>query len=499
MKFSDFFNIFRPKKTAVPTKQPTESIAASMLRSARPSPRAHDDFSQAMIDVNNNELVTESERSRIRAMCKKEYLDNPLARNIARNFAMGVYGPGPALQVHTDNELMNDVVENIFSRWREATELDGKFVTAIQSLFYDGESFIHFFPSPGKPGGIDIELLEARRITEPHNAGFDAHRLEGITYNDFNEPVWYDVLEENQNPQFRELPQTTIVPAAHIMHLFFEDVVNQKRGLPLLQSALEMLASLRRITDASLGAWELAAKMNLVIQTGMDAYNLVQCVPEDFDSSNGEVFAVEPFRTMPVPKDGGMTFLASGMTMNQVHSEHPTQQYSEHTETFQKIAGLAGGLPENLSTGSSAKYNFASAKMDYQLFSRYAGTCQKKLKRFLDKCLYLAVASLQGNGIKEVDEFVKLYPSESAIPTEWHFSNMLSSIDRSENATGDVQLLQAGLLTHREYCKRYGLDYETHMADWLEETRRINEVKIPETKPVGSNPTNESGNPQRND
>lgn len=498
MKFSEIFNIFRSKKTTVPTTQPTESVQASMLRSARPSARAHDDFSQAQIDVNNNMLVTETERSRIRAMCKKEYLDNPLARNIARNFTMGVYGPGPVLQIHSDDERINDVIESVFARWREATQLDWKFITAIQSLFYDGEAFLHFFPNPGKPGGIDIELLEARRVTEPHNVGFDVHRLEGITYNDYNEPVWYDVLEENQNPNYLELPQTTIVPATHIMHLFFEDVVNQKRGLPLLQSALEMLASLRRITDASLGAWELAAKMNLIIQTGMDAYNLVQCVPEDFDSSNGEVFAVEPFRTMPVPKDGGMTFLASGMTMNQVHSEHPTQQYSEHTETFQKIAGLSGGLPENLSTGSSAKYNFASAKMDYQLFSRYAGACQQKLKRFLDKCLFLSVASLQGSGNKDVDTFLDLYPVETALPTEWHFSNMLSSIDRSANASGDVQLLQAGLLTHREYCKRYGLDYEAHMADWIEETKRINEVKIPET-PTVSTTKNETGNTQRDD
>ena len=493
MKLSHFFSFFNRRKDKRPANASavSEVLQSGIVRSAKPSNRAHDDFAGTAIDQSNNLLVTEMERSRIRSMCKKEYLDNPLARNIARNFAMGVYGAGPVLQIHTENEALNDAIETLFRRWRAATALDWKFISAIQALFYDGESFFHFFPNPGCPGGIDLELIEARRVTEPFKAGFDPNRLEGITYNDFGEPLWYDVLEENQNPNFYNRPETTIVPASHIMHLFFEDVVNQKRGLPMLQSALEMLASMRRITDASLGAWELAAKMNLVIQTGMDAYELVQCIPRDLDN---EVYAVEPFKTVPVPKDGGMTFLATGMSMNQVKSEHPTQAYSEHTETFQKIAGLCGGLPENLATGSSAKYNFASAKMDYQLFSRYAGACQDKLRKFLDRCLEMAIGSLEGTGNKDVDEFLKAYPMGSTLPAEWHFANILSSIDRSTNASGDVQLLQAGLLTHREYCKRYGLDYEQHMADWIEETKRINAVKSPPEQSQGT-PINEVGNP----
>ena len=468
----------KPKKKVNLTAAVIEQLAGGLLRSSKLSARAHEDFRGTEIDQSNNLLVTETERSRLRSICKKEYLDNPLARNIARNFTMGVYGAGPVLQVHSDDEALNDEIEKIFANWRKAAELDWKFITAIQSLFYDGEAFFHFCVNPYMPGGIDVELLEARRIVEPYKVSFDPNRLEGITYNDFNEPVWYDVLEENQNPNYAVPPVTTLVPAIHIMHLYFEDVVNQKRGLPLLQSALEMLSSLRRITDASLGAWELAAKMNLVIQTGMDAYQFLQCMPRGFDPDEGAT-TIEAFKSIPVPSDGGMTFLASGMTMNQVKNEHPNQAFSEHTETFQKIAGLAGGLPENLATGSSAKYNFSSAKMDYQLFSRYAGACQVKIEKFLNRCVRNLLLSLYRTGNKSVDSFVDQYRLVE-MPLEWHFPNMLSSIDRSANASGDVQLLQAGLLTHREYCKRYGLDYEQHMRDWLEETRQINAVKTPE-------------------
>lgn len=471
MGFLDFFH-----KKRKPVKELFEMLSGGLIRASKPSARAHDDFAGTSIDQSNNLLVTETERSRLRSWCKKEYLDNPLARSIARNFALGVYGAGPMLQFHTSDEKLNDEIEKLFLRWRTASEMDWKFITAIQSLFYDGEAFFHFTPNPRLPGGIDFELIEARRVTEPYNdAGFSPNRLEGITYNEYNDPICYDVLEENQNPNAINLPETTIVPASHIMHLFFEDVVNQKRGLPLLQSALEMLSSLRRITNASLGAWELAAKMNLVIQTGMDAYQFLQCMPRNYEEDGATM--IEAFKTIPVPDDGGMTFLASGMTMNQVKSEHPNQQFSDHTETFQKIAGLAGGLPENMATGSSAKYNYASAQMDYQLFSRYAGACQQKLRKFLNRCVKIAISTLEGHGIPSVEQLLRDYPLDSVWPMEWHFPNMLSSIDRNSNASGDVQLLQAGLLTHREYCKRYGLDYEKHMQDWIEETKRIQEAK----------------------
>ena len=62
--------------------------------------------------------------------------------------------------------------------------------------------------------------------------------------------------------------------------------------------------------------------------------------------------------------------------------------------------------------------------------------------------------------IPEVVEFLHAYPEPDLWPIEWYFPTVLSSIDRINNAAADVQLLQAGLTTIKEYCKRYGLNYE---------------------------------------
>lgn len=437
-----------------------ERLKAGLLRSSRPSARAHDHFNHGQMDCSNNLLISEAERSRLRSWCKQEYLDNPQARSLARNFALGIYGNGPTLQFQTGEEHLNEVLEAVFARWRQRVNLDWLFHLALNQLFYDGESFFYFYDQPTMPGGIGVELLEARRIQDPLGTDWRPDRLEGITYNDWGEPVYYHVLIENSNPMFGMTNEYGIVPAERMSHFFLEDVVNQKRGLPMLQSALEMLASMQRITNASLGAWELAAKMNLVIQTGMDAYNFVQCVPKGL--GDDEVTCVDAFSTKQIPEDGGMTFLANGMTMNQVKNEHPNSQFGDHTQTFQKIAGLSAGLPENMATGSSANYNFSSAQMDFQLFSRFGGVCQKKILGIMRKCV---AESLRGAArrerIPEVVEFLQAYPEPDLWPIEWYFPTVLSSIDRINNAAADVQLLQAGLTTIKEYCKRYGLNYAT--------------------------------------
>lgn len=451
---------FTKKKKA---KFSPDQLTAGFLRSSRPSTRAREHF-QGRLDISNNELVSESERSRLRSWCKEEYLDNPAARSLARNFASNMYGAGPQFQAVTLDEELNSRIESAFKKWRKETELDWKFLTAIQALFYDGEAFFHFHTNPEIPGGWDIELLEARRIQEPLTGGMEPDRLEGITYNAFGKPICYDVLAENLNPLVYETPQTIQVAADRIMHFFLEDVIGQKRGLPQLQTALEMLASMQRISAASLGAWELASKMNLVIQTGMDAYDFLQCVPKNYEPEQTNV--MEAFQTVSVPEDGGMTFLANGMSMNQVRNEHPNSQFGDHYQYFQRLAGAGTGLPENLSTGSSANYNFSSAQLDYLIFSRYAAAVQKKITRILEKCVQTAAVSLLSAA--DLSKLEELH-QDLKIPCEWYFSNVFTQYDRTANAAADVQLKQAGLLTVKEYCKRYGLDYQKHVAESLKD------------------------------
>lgn len=89
-------------------RRPSENLAAGILRATEPAARAHDHIAKDHFDIPTALIVTEAERSRLRSWCKKEYLDNPYARNAARNFSLGVYGNGPALQINTPDEELNN-------------------------------------------------------------------------------------------------------------------------------------------------------------------------------------------------------------------------------------------------------------------------------------------------------------------------------------------------------------------------------------------------------
>lgn len=457
---------FRKRRAS---KGGADSLHAGLLRSTTPSPRAHDHFAVGDLDISNNELVSEAERSRLRSWCKKEYLDNPYARNAGRSFSLGVYGSGPQLQLCSPDEELNNRIETLFNRWRRRADLDWKIHIALEALFYDGEAFFLFFASPYVPGGMDVELVEARRICDPFDS-YRPNRVDGIVYNAFNRPVSYCVQTEAFNPNAPSFSYEEI-PAERIVHFYLDDLVNQRRGLPLLQSVLGTLASLNRIGEASLSAWELAAKMNLFVQTPLDAHTFLQCVPKGYDPEAEN--RLEAFSTMSLPRDGGVTFLPNGMTMGQVKAEHPTSQYHQNKTTYLAEIGAGVGEPRNIVTADSSDYNFSSARMDLQMFYRWSGACQRRLSRLLDRCLAVAVAALADEGDADALKLLSLYEPED-IPAEWHFPQVLDRIDRIEDADAETRLLAAGLLTRREYCKRHGLNYEKYMEDWQYEQDALN-------------------------
>lgn len=439
-------------------KKPKERLRAGLLRSTQPQPRDRQHFRPNYAGVANSALITAQERVQLCADCKKEYFDNPYARNTARNFALGVYGAGPKLQILSPDEVINNSIESLFRKWRKATNFDGKIHTALESLFYDGEAFFLTYSDPRVPGGLNFELIEPYRVRDPYGTSQDPNRIEGILFDDFNRPVSYFIEKSCVNPMYNLPLEVEEVPADRVIHFFLPDVTNQRRGIPMLQAVLSTLASLQRIGDASLGAWELAAKMNLYVQTPLEAFEFLQCVPKDYET--GQENAIEAFQTIPIAQDGGITFLANGMTMGQVKSEHPTSQFYQSKAAYLSEVGAGVGQPRNVVSADSSDYNFSSARLDMTQFYRHVHQVQGQLIPVLERLLLTAVGS-QADTCLEARRFFETY-DQYDLPVEWYFPKIMDQLDRVDNADSELKLVQAGLMTLREYCKRYGLDYDLH-------------------------------------
>ena len=152
---------------------------------------------------------------------------------------------------------------------------------------------------------------------------------------------------------------------------------------------------------------------------------------------------------------------ASGVEPVQMRSEHPRDNFAANLQTFVTQVGLAVGEPRNIVSGDSSAYNYSSAQLDNEIFSRWGGTCQRQIQRALNKTLELCFAA-HLHSDPAVSELFALIGDDD-IPCVWYFPRMLESIDRLKDASADVALLNANLQTIREYCNRHGIDYEQHV------------------------------------
>lgn len=446
---SPFSFLFR-KKRSVKNPNADRAIRASALRSLQDDDNR--DFFRGAIDKSADAICSDGERSRLRARCRKLTLDSPWAANLARSIALSTYGQGPTLQCRTANQELNNAIESAFLTWRRKTNYDILFLTAVQALSSDGECFFRTYSAPS---GLRVELIEAWRIENDYSAdGFEPDEFCGIKYDAYNEPVSYKIRNTSPNPNTYTAGFAT-VSADSIAHLFIPQFPGQRRGLPLLQSSLNTLASLRKLEDASLAAAETAANISFVISTKNEP---------NYDTEDGGDDRLPALDEVPLPieKNTGLA-LPDNYAATQFKSENPNINLIAYQEACLLGVGASVGAPKNISLNDSSSYNYSSARLDAQLFERWTSVIQMYCKPIISKHLEQVILS-------STDPVIRQWLLEGGSPTElthdWYFPRM-THIDRKHEADADALLLDKGMLTLREYHARYG-------RDWLAEIAQVN-------------------------
>lgn len=403
-----------------------------------------------------DEIANAQTRKKLRARCRYEYLNDGYAQNAARNLAISVVGCGPRLQIHADRETA-EVIEKEFQRWAKESRLAEKLELAVRSLVFDGEAFFRFVKDDHVSGGVNIELIDAGRVTsETVGASINENILDGIRYDDYGRVVSYTVSKTSVNPLYSSIPtEFEQVPAEDILHLFIPDLPGQHRGLPLLQSSLQTLAALRRYNAAVIEAAETAAANAMVFQT--------QHLPDGSEPDEAEAMD-----EISVPRRGGM-FLPKGWVANQMKPEHPTAQHSDFISVTLTGVGAGVGQPRNIISNDSSNYNYSSGRLDHQTFFRYVETIQQRLTYLLDAMLDNLLLTLGMESTAERD----------GVTTEWYFAE-LAHVDPKKEAETAVILLKAGLLTRQEYFAKFG-------QDWEQQAEQIRKEKV--TFPIFPNET----------
>ena len=280
-------------------------------------------------------------RKKLRERARYEVANNSYAKGIVLTLANDCVGTGPRLQVLTADTELNRLIETAFSQWAHAVGLAAKLRTMRMAKSTDGETFgvltgNHALSGPVK---LDVQLVEADRVTTPYLRLMDNNTIDGIELDGFGSPARYSVLRHHPGDLRLAINDFDIIDADAVIHWYRGDRPGQHRGVPEITPALPLFAQLRRYTLAVLGAAETAADFAAVLFTDAPA--------------NGEAASVEPMDIIDLEKRMA-TVLPDGWKLGQIKAEQPATSYAEFKKEILNEIARCLNLPYNIASYTQA-------------------------------------------------------------------------------------------------------------------------------------------------
>jgi lambda family phage portal protein len=329
-------------------------------------------------------------RRTIRNRARYERANNSYLAGMVQTIARDLIGTGPRLQLDIGDPEDSRLVERLFFDWGWTVDLPGKLRTMSEARVIDGESFALMINNPRLSGvQLDLRLVEAEMVATPtelmsQTVTPEGNTVDGLEFDAIGNVVAYQVLNYHPGSNFKiNNLEFQRVPAAAVVHWFSASRAGQHRGVSEVAPALRLFGQLRRYTEAVIAAAETAADFAAFIHSNSPA---------------AEVDEVEAFAEMEIEKRSLVT-LPEGWNVSQLKAEQPTSTYAMFKREIVNEISRCLQLPYNVAALDSSSYNYASGRMDHQVYAMTQRVERDQLERvMLDRVLsaWVNEASLAG-------------------------------------------------------------------------------------------------------
>ena len=332
-------------------------------------------------------------RRTLRNRSRYEVSNNSYARGIVNTLANDTIGTGPRLQLQLPKPFEDDEdltpkekyrrqqrqrrqakylqpVEKEFHRWAREIDLAGKLRTMRVARAQDGEVFAVLTTNNKLRSRVklDLRLVEADQVTDAANTSQSANNADGIEIDLEGNPTRYRIVTDPN--LVSAIPKW--IDASQVIHWFRCDRPGQVRGVPEIMPALPLFAQLRRFTLATIAAAETAADFAAVI------YSDIAGEPDD---------QAMPFELIELEQRMA-TMLPAGYKLGQIQSAHPATTYEMFKREILNEIARCVCMPYNVAACNSSKYNYASGRLDHQVYFRAIEIDQDDCERIiLDRIL----------------------------------------------------------------------------------------------------------------
>jgi len=402
-------------------------------------------------------------RATLRSRARYEFENNSYARGMVLTYANEVVGVGPRLQLLTNDEDLNRRVEESVSRHMEAIGLAAKLRVMEIGQKRDGEIFGVFTTNDAVQHAVklDIRLVEPDQVTQPLARPSTPLEVDGIQYDDKANAIAYWILREHPgslgisgSPLLAER-----VEAANVIHYFRAERAGQGRGVPWITPALPVFAQLRRFISATLHAAELAATIAGVIESPPSGGDAAQLQPLD-------PIELEPnaFLTMP-----------QGWLLKQIDAKHPNTNFEMFKAEMIAEAARTLNMPRNVALCDSSDYNYASGRLDDQVFGRQimidrraqaAAVLNRYLREFLRELVL--VDTTIPRAVADLDKlrFMWFWPGKK-------------HVDPAKEAVAQAQRLENGTTNLAIECGEDGRDWREVVMGRAQEIALMRKLGVP--------------------
>lgn len=460
-----------------------DAIKADKVRAWSRTMRARYDSAQTTSDnrrhwANSDNLSAVAANSPeirrvLRQRARYEVANNSYAKGMESTLSNHTIGTGPRLQIlvaGNDAAARKDalLVQQYFADWSLEVGLADTLRVARKAKFHDGEAFCALarkrrLESPVQLGVVGIE---ADRCADPMfiSSLLDFKNIDGIELDEDGDPLIYRILRSHPGDLktlANEMPYE--IPARSMCHWFTKDRPEQYRGIPEITSALTLFADLRRFTLAVIAAAETAADAAGVLYSDAPA--------------GDEAADVEPMDTIELEKRMLLT-LPQGWKMGQIKAEQPVTTYAEFKREILKEIARCLNMPYNIAAGDSSDYNFASGRLDHQIYGTSIGIEQSECERVILRKVFNAWM----REARLIDGFL---PDRFrvAMPRYQWFWDELDLGNPVQMATAQETKLRNHTSTlQREYAAK-GLDWQEELEQRALEIKFMDERGIPLERP----------------
>ena len=433
--------------------------------------------------VNN---IIRTDLKSLRARSRQLARDDDYARRYLKLCVSNIIGPGGMkLQSKAKDpsrrldKKANQIIEDAFHEWskREYCSLNQMSFPDLQRLIIetvarDGECLVKIIRGKINKFGFALQVIEADHLDVDYNEG---NIVLGIENDAYGRPIAYHIYPQHPGDLTYEsyaYKRRMRIPTKDMIHVFYTERPNQKRGIPWMASAMTRMKHLNAYEEAEIIAARIGASAMGAFTSPEGTY------PQDEDDSNDFQMEFEPGEFFKAPDGYDVKFFTP---------QHPAGNFDPFIKSC--LRGIAAGLNVSYASLSNdlSSVNYSSIRAGSIEERDYWKTLQAW---FIDVFLqpvyseWLASALAFGQVDLPVGKYDK-YNNAQFYARSWDW------VDPQKDVNSKVTEIDNNLTTLTYILAEQGIDLEDLLKEKQREKELLEEYGLTVKKPEKEEESNE--------